>query len=176
MSKRFKCVNSSEGVPQNWCDAVSKSALYISNFWHNLDGVVKTGLETDVFEVQDNLLKAKLSQAVHANKHQRLTFPFVVSSPVQLSTLHRQKEYKAKGEKCVAKFMGDFTLPHLFPWESDGFRWIPSDSDGTFFWHGTEHCLLVQLDFFPMGFVQNTSDSIGIMHRTLLESDGVGCV
>jgi len=40
-----------------------------------------------------------------------------------------------------------------------------------FFWHGTEHCLLVLLDFFPMGFVQNTSDSVGIMHQTPLESD-----
>jgi len=50
------------------------------------------------------------------------------------------------------------------------------DSNGTFFWHGTEHCLLVLLDFFPTGFVQNTSDSIGIMHWTSLESDGVWCV
>ena len=55
--------------------------------------------------------------------------------------------------------------------DSDGFHWTPLDSDGTFFWHGTEHCLLVLPDFFPTGFVQNTSNSIGIMHQTLLESD-----
>jgi len=52
--------------------------------WH-----VIRKLETDVFEVQDNLLKAKLSQAVNTDKHCMLTFLFTVSSRVRLSTLHR---------------------------------------------------------------------------------------
>ena len=65
-------------------------------------------METDVFEAQDNLLKAKLSQAVQVNKHRTLTFPFAISSRVRLSTLHRRKEYKSKGEKHVAKFMPRF--------------------------------------------------------------------
>jgi hypothetical protein len=54
--------------------------------WH-----VIRKLEMDVFEAQDNLLKAKLSQAVQANKHRTLQFPFTVGSRVRLSTLHRRK-------------------------------------------------------------------------------------
>jgi hypothetical protein len=69
-------------------------------------------LETDVFEAQDNLLKAKLSQAIHTNKRRTLTFPFTVGSRIRLSTLHRQKEYKAKGEKRVAKFMPRYDGPY----------------------------------------------------------------
>ena len=75
--------------------------------WH-----VIQKLETDIFEVQDNLLKAKLSQAVQANKHHTLTFPFAINSRVCLSTLHWRKEYKAKGEKHVAKFMPCFDGPY----------------------------------------------------------------
>jgi len=69
-------------------------------------------LETDVFEAQDNLLKAKMSQSIQANKHRTLSFPFTVGSRVRLSTLHRRKEYKAKGEKRVAKFMPHYDGPY----------------------------------------------------------------
>ena len=69
-------------------------------------------LETDAFEAQDNLLKAKLSQSVQANKNRTLTFLFTVGSCVHLSTLHRRKEYKAKCEKRVAKFMPRFDRPY----------------------------------------------------------------
>ena len=56
-------------------------------------------LQNDVSEAKDNLLCTKISQSVEANKHRSLTFPFTVGSHVQLTTLHRHNEYKAKGEK-----------------------------------------------------------------------------
>ena len=39
-------------------------------------------LQNDVLEAQDNLLRAKISQSVEANKHRSLTFPFVIGSCV----------------------------------------------------------------------------------------------
>jgi len=66
----------------------------------------------DVLEAQDNLLKAKLSQAIHVNKNHTINFPFMVGLQVRLSTLHRRKEYKAKGEKHVAKFMPRYDGPY----------------------------------------------------------------
>ena len=87
----------------------AKSSATVADIdaWH-----VIRKLETDVFEAQDNLLKAKLSQAVQANKQHTLTFPFVTGSRMQLSTLHRRKEFKAKGEKHVAKFMPHYDGPY----------------------------------------------------------------
>ena len=87
----------------------AKSSATVTDIdaWH-----VIRKLELDVFEAQDNLLKAKLLQAVQANKHCMLTFPFTVDSHVRLSTLHGRKEYKAKGEKRVAKFMPCYDGPY----------------------------------------------------------------
>jgi hypothetical protein len=65
-----------------------------------------------VLEVQDNLLHVKISRSVEANKHRSLTFPFTIGSRVCLTTLHRCNEYKAKGEKCVAKFMPHYDGPY----------------------------------------------------------------
>ena len=87
--------------------AKSSSTVTDIDAWH-----VVRKLETDVFEAQDNLLKAKLSQAVQANKHRTLSFPFTVGSRVRMSTRHRWKEYKAKGEKRVAKFMPRYDGPY----------------------------------------------------------------
>ena len=42
----------------------------------------------DMWEVQDNLLKAKVAQAQQANKKRLNKFPFEVGQHVQLSTLH----------------------------------------------------------------------------------------
>jgi len=87
----------------------AKSSATVADIdaWH-----VIRKLETDVFKAQGNLLKAKLSQAVQANKQCTLTFPFVTGSHVQLSTLHQRKEYKAKGEKHMAKFMPHYDGPY----------------------------------------------------------------
>jgi len=63
-------------------------------------------------EAQDNLLRAKISQAAQANKTRTLMFPFVIGGRARLSTLHRRHKYKAAGEKCVAKFMPRFDGPY----------------------------------------------------------------
>ena len=65
-----------------------------------------------MLEVQDNLLKAKISQSLQAKKQQLLKFPFSIGSRVRLSTLHRRKEYTAKGEQRVVKFMPRFDGPY----------------------------------------------------------------
>lgn len=39
-------------------------------------------------------------------------FPFVIGGWARLSTLHRRHEYKATGEKHVAKFMPHFDGPY----------------------------------------------------------------
>ncbi|CAA7264090.1 unnamed protein product [Cyclocybe aegerita] len=69
-------------------------------------------LETDTWEAQDNLLKAKISQSFFANKNRQLTFPFKVGDRVVLSTVHRRQEYKAPGKKRVAKFMPRYDGPY----------------------------------------------------------------
>ena len=69
-------------------------------------------LHNDVSEAKDNLLRAKISQSIEANKHRSLTFPFVIGSHVWLTMLHHRNEYKAKGEKRVAKFMPHYNGPY----------------------------------------------------------------
>ena len=69
-------------------------------------------LQDDVSEAQDNLLQAKISQSIEANKHRSLDFPFTIGSRVRLTTLHRRNEYKSKGEKRVAKFMPRYDGPY----------------------------------------------------------------
>jgi reverse transcriptase-like protein/integrase-like protein/chromodomain-containing protein len=66
----------------------------------------------DVWEAQDNLLKAKISQARQSNKFRLGTFPFEVGQRVRLSTLHRRRAYKSKDNKRVVKFMPRFDGPH----------------------------------------------------------------
>lgn len=63
-------------------------------------------------EAQDNLLRAKISQAAQANKDRSLNFPFKIGQRVRLSTKHQRHEYKAKGEKQVAKFLPQFSSPY----------------------------------------------------------------
>ena len=69
-------------------------------------------IQHDVWEAQDNLIKAKISQAQQANKHRNTDFPFEVGQRVRLSTLHRRREYKSKNEKRVVKFMPRFNGPY----------------------------------------------------------------
>ena len=69
-------------------------------------------IQHDVWEAQDNMIKAKISQAQQANKHRNTDFPFEVGQRVRLSTLHRRREYKSKNEKRVVKFMPRFDGPY----------------------------------------------------------------
>jgi hypothetical protein len=70
-------------------------------------------LSLDVKEAQDNMLRAKLSQCLVVNEHRTDDFPFEKGNRVILSTLHRRREYKAKDEKRVAKFMPRFDGPYV---------------------------------------------------------------
>ena len=69
-------------------------------------------LTHDIWEAQDNLLKAKVSQAQQANKHCLGIFPFEVGQRVHLSTLHRRREYKSKDQKRMVKFMPRYDGPY----------------------------------------------------------------
>ena len=69
-------------------------------------------LQHNVWEAQDNMIKAKISQAHQANKGRLLEFFFEVGQRVCLSTLHRQREYKSKDEKRVVNFMPQFDGPY----------------------------------------------------------------
>jgi hypothetical protein len=70
-------------------------------------------LRLDMLEAQDNMLCTKISQCLAANEHCTDAFPFEKGGRVVLSTLHRQRDYKAKGEKRVAKFMLQFNGPYI---------------------------------------------------------------
>ena len=70
-------------------------------------------MQAMVYEAQDNLLLAKVSQAFHVNKSQTLDFPFKVGKHVVLSTLHRHQEFRAGDPNCVAKFMPQFDDPFV---------------------------------------------------------------
>ena len=56
-------------------------------------------LEQITMEAQDNLLRAKISQAAQANKSRTLTFPFEIGGRVHLSTVNRRHEFKGSREK-----------------------------------------------------------------------------
>jgi hypothetical protein len=58
-------------------------------------------LQQDVKEAQDNMLCTKISQVLSADQHCTDEFPFCKGGRVVLSTLHRRRDYKAKGEKQV---------------------------------------------------------------------------
>jgi hypothetical protein len=59
------------------------------------------------------MIRAKISQSLAVNEHCTDEFPFEKGGHIVLSTLHRQQDYKAKGEKRVAKFMPRFNGPYL---------------------------------------------------------------
>jgi hypothetical protein len=66
-----------------------------------------------VFEAQDNLLKAKVTQAAFANEHCGADLKLDIGDRVMLSTENRQREYAAKGDKRAAKFMPRFNGPYI---------------------------------------------------------------
>jgi ''chromo'' (CHRromatin Organisation MOdifier) domain./Integrase core domain. len=69
-------------------------------------------MEMDTAEAKDNLLRAKVTQAYHANKARGPEEVYAVDDKVMLSTVHRRNEYKKKGEKRVAKFFPRFDGPY----------------------------------------------------------------
>jgi hypothetical protein len=69
-------------------------------------------LKFDVLKAQDNLLTAKVVQATAVNSHRTFRPIFNVGDHVWLSTQNCCHEYKAKGEKHVAKLMPRFDGPY----------------------------------------------------------------
>ena len=80
-------------------------------------------MQAMVYEAQDNLLLAKVSQAFHMNKSQTLDFPFKVGKCVVLSTLHRCQEFRAGDPNRVAKFMPQFDGPFVI--KAEGVSSLP---------------------------------------------------
>ncbi|KAJ2935130.1 hypothetical protein H1R20_g1983, partial [Candolleomyces eurysporus] len=70
-------------------------------------------LQDTVADARDALVKAKVDQAAEANKTRRDDPEFDVGERVWLCTRHRRREYLAKGQKRVAKFMPRYDGPYL---------------------------------------------------------------
>ena len=76
-------------------------------------------IETNVMEAQDNLLLAKVHQALMANVHRGAEIEYAVGDRVLLSTFHRRRDYMQRGDHRVAKFMvrwdGPYDVIHAYP-------------------------------------------------------------
>jgi len=72
---------------------------------------VAARIHFDFLEAQYNLLHAKISQAVHANKSRLLMFPFQVGQWVCLSMENCCREFKTSSKRRVAKFIPRFSGP-----------------------------------------------------------------
>lgn len=70
-------------------------------------------------EAQDNLLLAKLNQALAANQSRGAEITYSIGDRVLLSTLHRRRDYMQRGDHRVAKFMvrydGPYTVKSAHP-------------------------------------------------------------
>ncbi|KLO04257.1 hypothetical protein SCHPADRAFT_804647, partial [Schizopora paradoxa] len=60
-------------------------------------------LELDLSEAQDNLILAKVSQQIQADKTRGPEIRYKEGDFVMLNTLHRRKDYMAPGDGRVAK-------------------------------------------------------------------------
>ena len=76
-------------------------------------------LTNDVTDAKDNLLQPKTIQAVYANKSNGCEVVYQPSDKVMLSTFHRHRDYKRKGDDHVAKFFprrdGPYTIIKSHP-------------------------------------------------------------
>ena len=76
-------------------------------------------INEDVADAKDNLLQAKLYQASAANASHGPEVAHKVGDKVMLSTFHRRREYKQKGDGRAAKFFprwdGPYTITKSHP-------------------------------------------------------------
>ena len=72
-----------------------------------------TQLQNDVADTKDNLLLAKITQACHAKTSRADEIMYNIGDKVMLSTFHRQREYKQRGEKRVAKNFPQWDGPYM---------------------------------------------------------------
>jgi hypothetical protein len=69
-------------------------------------------LKLDSDEAKDNLLVAKVFQSHYTNRARGPEVIFKLGERVMLSMLNHRREYKAKGERHVAKFFPHFDGPY----------------------------------------------------------------
>jgi hypothetical protein len=77
----------------------------------NVEDVISQ-IQTDVFEAQDNLLRAKIFQEHYANSHRGVEVVYEVGNLVMLSTFNRRCNYHKKGDKRAAKFFPHWDSPY----------------------------------------------------------------
>ena len=99
-------------------------------------------LQQDAFKAQDNLLKAKVTQATYANLTHNTNLDLNIGDQVMLSTKNRWQQYAAKGEKRVMKFMPQFDGPYSIADMNHGasmvtLHLIQCVSDISHLWSGT---------------------------------------
>ena len=87
-------------LPPTLCSVSSRVEEVIS--WINLD----------VSEARDNLIAAKAFQAHYANKSRCPEVVYAVGDCVMLSTFHRRREYRKKGDKRATKFFPRWDGPY----------------------------------------------------------------
>ena len=109
----------------------------------------------DINEAQDNLIMAKIFQAHYANTARGREVEYKVGDRVMLSTFHRWREYRKKGEKRAAKFFpqwdGPYTVVDANP-KSSTYTLDMDCHDGIFpVFHGSELKLHIANDetLFP---------------------------
>ena len=92
-----------------------------------------TSIQDNIFEVQDNLLMVKITQAHHTNKNRGPEEIYKIGDRVMLSTFHRRREYHKKGEKRSAKFFpcfdGPYTITACHPEKSTYMLELPAHSN-----------------------------------------------
>ena len=69
-------------------------------------------LTNDVADAKDNLLLAKTVQATYANKSRGREIVYQPGDKVMLSTFHRRRDYKRKGDDRAAKFFPRWDGPY----------------------------------------------------------------
>ncbi len=68
-------------------------------------------LNNNTVQAHDNLIKGKVNQAHHANKHRGKEIKFEISDKVMLNTFHLCRDFKAGDTNCVDKFLPCFDGP-----------------------------------------------------------------
>lgn len=99
-------------------------------------------IELDNLDAQDNLIIAKVSQAIQADKHRQPDPQFQVGQFVMLNTLNRRKQFMHTGDGRVAKFMprwsGKYKITQAWPSSSTYKILIPDQPNAYSVFHASE--------------------------------------
>ena len=112
-------------------------------------------IELDEFHAKDNLLLAKISQAIQSDKNSSYDPHFNVGDFVMLNTLHRRRDYIKKGDNRVAKFMprwdGKYKIVRAYPDTSTYTIELPNNPQACPTFHASELKLFRENDaeLFP---------------------------